>query len=670
MKQKQKQQKGITLIALVITIIVLLILAGVSLYTIFGEEGLIARTQKTAIANEIAGEKETLTLAVSATSLENLQNNGEFGLKEGDGDKLKEEIEKYDYPAKEVKSAEKEGYLFVVTYESDRSYYVKANGSIDAADSLDSSELARDNILQIDEVGNYLIYKIEDLVEFSNVVKNGDGSDEYFPALLCNDLDFESESSYYNKDRTDFGDLNGDGTTKGLMAELTERTGADNEGFIPIGDEEHAGVGFNGDNYSIDNLYIKTNTYRCIGLLGSADSVENLTVSGEILVDAEGIERMSGALGVCVGGIAGVSSIATGCTNEINITVNDANSAYIGGIVGIGKVQKATNKGNITAKNVNDSYISGIGNSVGNDDNEQDDLNNCAAMKVTGERNSLSGLVMGGRLSDSSYEGEIQIIGNDNICGGVSAIGVNCSNVRSSGAIYIDGTEYDGNFIGGIFGSMRFTNGIASVDVSDVTFDGYIDGNEWKVFGAIIGMADWGEGYGEIVEVIEDTGIKNVRNDTNIKCLGCCDRRIMWNVEEQWITGDNVNHFYLSSGGCAWCSESCEHRWNGFVCGYHEHGCEICGHREGCTYDYDDLVCDMCCIYCVQECMHDWSAGSGFCLYCGKVCEHECGNYEDLGWICCADCGLPLWCAHTSGWYESDGVKVCSECGEIIDTDM
>lgn len=43
-----KQEKGITLVALVITIIVLIILAAVSISLVFGSEGIIARTKQAA----------------------------------------------------------------------------------------------------------------------------------------------------------------------------------------------------------------------------------------------------------------------------------------------------------------------------------------------------------------------------------------------------------------------------------------------------------------------------------------------------------------------------------------------------------------------------------------------------------------------------------------------
>ncbi len=54
-----KKQKGITLIALVITIIVLLILAGISIATLTGENGILgkAETAKTETIREEAKEK-------------------------------------------------------------------------------------------------------------------------------------------------------------------------------------------------------------------------------------------------------------------------------------------------------------------------------------------------------------------------------------------------------------------------------------------------------------------------------------------------------------------------------------------------------------------------------------------------------------------------------------
>ena len=46
MKERLKERKGITLIALVITIIVLLILAGVSIAMLTGENGILNQANK------------------------------------------------------------------------------------------------------------------------------------------------------------------------------------------------------------------------------------------------------------------------------------------------------------------------------------------------------------------------------------------------------------------------------------------------------------------------------------------------------------------------------------------------------------------------------------------------------------------------------------------------
>ena len=55
-------QNGITLIALVITIIVLLILAGVAINALFGDNGLITRAQLSAYVTEMKKVKENVRL--------------------------------------------------------------------------------------------------------------------------------------------------------------------------------------------------------------------------------------------------------------------------------------------------------------------------------------------------------------------------------------------------------------------------------------------------------------------------------------------------------------------------------------------------------------------------------------------------------------------------------
>lgn len=56
--KKIEKNKGITLIALVITIIILLILAGISVTTLQGENGVITNASKAAFKTEVSGIKE------------------------------------------------------------------------------------------------------------------------------------------------------------------------------------------------------------------------------------------------------------------------------------------------------------------------------------------------------------------------------------------------------------------------------------------------------------------------------------------------------------------------------------------------------------------------------------------------------------------------------------
>ena len=61
-----KNQRGITLIALVITIIVLLILAGVSIAMLTGDNGILSNATRAVAENNIAEDKESAALDLNA----------------------------------------------------------------------------------------------------------------------------------------------------------------------------------------------------------------------------------------------------------------------------------------------------------------------------------------------------------------------------------------------------------------------------------------------------------------------------------------------------------------------------------------------------------------------------------------------------------------------------
>ena len=79
MKENQKQTKGITLIALVITIIVLLILAGVSIAMLTGENGILTQAQRAANETENAAQNEAAILDEYNEYLNNVTGGGSTG---------------------------------------------------------------------------------------------------------------------------------------------------------------------------------------------------------------------------------------------------------------------------------------------------------------------------------------------------------------------------------------------------------------------------------------------------------------------------------------------------------------------------------------------------------------------------------------------------------------
>ena len=67
-----KNQKGITLVALVVTIVVLLILAGVSLAMLTGDNGIITNSQKASASNTAATAVEKMGIAYNAAKAESM----------------------------------------------------------------------------------------------------------------------------------------------------------------------------------------------------------------------------------------------------------------------------------------------------------------------------------------------------------------------------------------------------------------------------------------------------------------------------------------------------------------------------------------------------------------------------------------------------------------------
>ena len=136
---KRGENKGITLIALAVTIIVMLILAGVTMATLTSENGIVTQTRKAKESSKIAELKEKVKLDTVEKRLENL--NGELKVSA-----LKEVLDKYfdnvpvetqitseteltakkEYGKYEIKVSDID--IGDITYESSYTMFKDANG--------------------------------------------------------------------------------------------------------------------------------------------------------------------------------------------------------------------------------------------------------------------------------------------------------------------------------------------------------------------------------------------------------------------------------------------------------------------------------------------------------------------------------------------------------------
>ncbi len=62
MRRKTKEENGITLIALVVTIVVLLILVGITLTYVMGDNGIVKQAQDAKVRHEISKYQEAIDL--------------------------------------------------------------------------------------------------------------------------------------------------------------------------------------------------------------------------------------------------------------------------------------------------------------------------------------------------------------------------------------------------------------------------------------------------------------------------------------------------------------------------------------------------------------------------------------------------------------------------------
>ena len=119
---QEKNQKGITLLVLIITIILLLILAGVTINAITGDNGIIGNAGQAKEETEIANEKEI----VEKATVQAMENNKYGNIED---DELQEQLDKETGEGKTKVSIIRKKYIeqFI---DSERMYRVDDNGNV------------------------------------------------------------------------------------------------------------------------------------------------------------------------------------------------------------------------------------------------------------------------------------------------------------------------------------------------------------------------------------------------------------------------------------------------------------------------------------------------------------------------------------------------------------
>ena len=169
MRKTSKNEIGITLIALVVTIVVLLILAGVSISMLTGENGIITQAQEAKLATERSSLKEQLQLdAVAEADKDSLEVFKSLGYVVGENNQVKAEA----IPNLQLTTGRgtngKDIYIIEMQGDRYQLIYIDKNG--DRIEVGEVGQTGEDNPFSytqadIDETLKYFKWRIEEVTE-------------------------------------------------------------------------------------------------------------------------------------------------------------------------------------------------------------------------------------------------------------------------------------------------------------------------------------------------------------------------------------------------------------------------------------------------------------------------------------------------------------------------
>ena len=496
-----KSNKGITLIALVITIIVLLILAGVTINVLLGENGVITKTTQAKEKQDAAELNEKILLAVQtyeidrktgktvsledklaaeldATKIEEVTENGKVAVLSYDGQDLKIDLEKgtitedtefdlWDGQSASTglvgKGTAEEPYL--IRSANDLNYMGLTIGAEGNITGLNADGTANG----VNERASTSKYKLMTNIALNNVENYDQWDDVGFDKTTLNDWTPIGRNGIETANgKTFFGEFDGNGyEVTGPYVETTDGWSLGLFGYI--------GSGFSNTytaiikNLRVTNAYI-TGHSDVGAIAGGSNSpaiIENCYASGNV----QCVENSDGWFGSCAGGILGelAGGRISSCISEVNLD----GDIYVGGITG--KIYSSTyNKINVVVENCyNKGLVRGyqeIGGIVGTgsgDANYLGQINNC----------SNEGTISGNHTHTYYFGGIIGRAGNININ--------NCYNEGNLTNLIPLEPGKGMNCMGGIVGHY-YLNGSTHLQISNSYNTGSIEGNV-NYAGGIIG---------------------------------------------------------------------------------------------------------------------------------------------------------------------------------------
>ena len=274
-----RNEKAITLIALIVTVIVLLILAGVSIATLTGENGILARAQEAKNKTEEEEDTEKIRLAMSEAQI------GEGG---------HQELDKTNF--EKALNSQFEGRNMQLSDNGDGSYTISLdnNSKMFYADS-DGQIISNENMIEISTA--------EELKAFRDDVNAGNTYEGKYVKLTSN-ITLDSSEQW-----------------EPIGLYLMENSTPADESNRPF-----SGI-FDGSGYEIDGLYINT-TDKVQGLFGLVNNGKVIRLSVGSNCNITGGNATAGVVGYLYDG-----GVVSNCSNKAIINGNFA-GGVIGSIVG------------------------------------------------------------------------------------------------------------------------------------------------------------------------------------------------------------------------------------------------------------------------------------------------------------------------------------------------